>query len=71
MRGKTTIIISHDLGLIRRSDQICVIDGGRIVESGGHDELLGCGGLYAELYARHIGVGEKPAARDEPGRADG
>jgi ABC-type multidrug transport system fused ATPase/permease subunit len=62
MLGKTTIVISHDLGLIRRSDRICVVDGGRIVESGSHDELLAADGLYAELYARHLGADDVPSS---------
>ena len=52
MRGKTTLIISHDPGLIRCADRIMVISEGRIVESGGHQELISARGLYSELYLR-------------------
>ncbi|HEY6932502.1 MAG TPA: ABC transporter transmembrane domain-containing protein [Marmoricola sp.] len=52
MRGTTTIVISHDPGLVRCADRVLVISGGRIVEQGTHDELLRRGGVYAELFAR-------------------
>ena len=56
MRGRTTFVIAHRLSTIRRADQILVIDEGRIVERGGHDELLVLGGLYHELYVRQHGL---------------
>jgi len=59
MKGKTTIIISHDLGLIRAADRIMVIRQGRIEQTGRHEELLREGGLYASLYSTRLG---------EPGR---
>ena len=55
MAGKTTIIISHDLELIRSADHIMVIREGRIEQTGRHDELLREGGLYAALYSRRFG----------------
>jgi ABC-type multidrug transport system fused ATPase/permease subunit len=61
MRGKTTIIISHDPGLIRCADRVLVISGGRIAESGEHTELMNARGLYAELYSRELdGGGGQP-----------
>jgi ATP-binding cassette subfamily B protein len=50
LQGRTSLVIAHRLSTVREADQILVIDDGRIVESGRHDELLALGGLYAELY---------------------
>jgi ABC-type multidrug transport system fused ATPase/permease subunit len=58
MRGKTTIIISHELNLIRDADKIIVIKEGEIEQMGTHDELIRAGGLYANLYAMQAGQRE-------------
>jgi len=49
-KGRTTIIIAHRLSTLHDADRILVMDEGRLVEEGRHDELLGRGGLYAALY---------------------
>lgn len=49
-RGKTSVIITHRLGSARIADRIVVMDGGRILDMGSHDELLGRGGKYSEMY---------------------
>ncbi|HET9982961.1 MAG TPA: ABC transporter ATP-binding protein, partial [Longimicrobiales bacterium] len=54
--GRTTFVIAHRLSTIRSADQILVLDEGRIVERGTHDELLEQGGLYRRLYERQAGV---------------
>src|SRR5262249_22463673 len=51
MRGRTTIIVSHKLQLVESADEILVIDGGRIVQSGTGAELIVRGGLYARMHA--------------------
>lgn len=55
MKDKTTIIISHELNLIRNADKIIVIKEGQIEQMGTHDELLRAGGLYANLYIMQSG----------------
>jgi ATP-binding cassette, subfamily B, bacterial len=50
LSGRTALVIAHRLSTIRAADMILVVEGGRIVERGSHDELLSAGGRYAELY---------------------
>jgi subfamily B ATP-binding cassette protein MsbA len=54
--GRTTIIIAHRLSTIRKADRIAVIDRGRIIQSGRHDELLEQDGIYRELYHMQFGL---------------
>ena len=49
MQGRTTLVIAHRLSTIKHANMICVVDEGRVVERGSHDELVAMGGLYAEL----------------------
>jgi ATP-binding cassette subfamily B protein/subfamily B ATP-binding cassette protein MsbA len=56
---RTSIVIAHRLSTVRGADQICVLDHGRIVERGTHEELLAGEGIYRDLYDRQfIGVGD-------------
>jgi ATP-binding cassette subfamily B multidrug efflux pump len=54
MSGRTAVLISHRVAAIKDADQILVIDQGRIVERGSHDELIAAGGLYGELYRTQL-----------------
>ena len=62
MEGKTAIVIAHRLATVRRADIIFVLDRGKIVERGTHDELLARGGLYSELYEIQFKTEDKPTA---------
>ncbi len=53
-RGVTTILISHRFSTVRRADSICVLDGGRAVERGTHDELMDLDGHYARMYSIQV-----------------
>jgi ATP-binding cassette subfamily B protein len=54
MRKRTSIIISHRISTVRDADEIIVLDNGRLVERGKHEELIVRGGLYAELYKKQL-----------------
>jgi ABC-type multidrug transport system fused ATPase/permease subunit len=56
MRGRTTFVIAHRLSTIRRADQILVMEQGRIVERGTHEQLYELGGRYFELYTKQHGL---------------
>ncbi len=56
MKGRTTFVIAHRLSTIRRADQILVVEGGRIVERGNHEELYSLKGRYWDLYTRQHGI---------------
>jgi ATP-binding cassette, subfamily B, bacterial len=46
----TTILVSHRFSTVRRADRICVVEGGRVVELGSHDELMEQGGRYRRMF---------------------
>ena len=53
--GKTALLISHRFSTVRMADQILVLEGGRIIEAGGHAELIALGGRYATLFEMQAG----------------
>ncbi|MCX5599836.1 ABC transporter ATP-binding protein/permease [Streptomyces phaeochromogenes] len=69
LQGRTALVIAHRLSTVRAADQILVVEAGRIVERGTHDQLLTANGRYAELYRTQF---EKPARSDgtEAGTAE-
>uniref|UniRef100_UPI0031DC568C ABC transporter ATP-binding protein n=1 Tax=Streptomyces hawaiiensis TaxID=67305 RepID=UPI0031DC568C len=64
LEGRTAVVIAHRLSTVREADQILVVEAGRIVERGTHEELLAAGQRYAELYRTQFG-GPADAARSE------
>src|ERR1043165_9154770 len=56
MKGRTTFVIAHRLSTIRNADQIVVIEDGRVIERGTHDELMALGGRYRALYEKQYGI---------------
>ena len=56
LKNRTSLVIAHRLSTVRNADKIIVLDQGRIVETGKHDELLGREGLYSQLYKRQMTI---------------
>lgn len=56
MRGRTSFVVAHRLSTIRKADLILVMDSGRIIEQGKHEELLAKNGFYADLYNSQFAV---------------
>jgi ATP-binding cassette, subfamily B, bacterial len=61
LQGRTSLVIAHRLSTIRAADKVLVIDDGRLVQSGTHEELLRAGGLYAELYRTQFALNSTAA----------
>ncbi len=61
LSGRTALVIAHRLSTIRDADLILVVEAGRIVERGSHEDLLAAGGRYAELYNTQFSQGTEPA----------
>jgi subfamily B ATP-binding cassette protein MsbA len=68
MRGRTVLMIAHRLSTVKKADLICVLDQGRIIETGRHDELVAKGGLYTRLHRTQFGIAGGYAA-PSPGEA--
>jgi ATP-binding cassette, subfamily B, bacterial len=60
LAGRTSLVIAHRLSTVRQADRILVVDQGRIVQQGSHDELLASGGLYADLYRTQFDTDAMP-----------
>ncbi len=66
MRGRTSLVIAHRLSTILAADRILVMDGGQLVESGSHEELLAVDGLYASLYRTQFAGDDAPTVANSP-----
>jgi subfamily B ATP-binding cassette protein MsbA len=75
MQGRTTFVIAHRLSTIRRADQILVVETGRIVERGTHEQLYAARGRYYDLYTKQHGLEANlflaPGEGEEKPPADG
>jgi ABC transporter fused permease/ATP-binding protein len=61
MRGRTTLVVAHRLSTVRDAHRIVVLDGGRVVEQGRHDQLMARGGVYRQLVEHQV-IADAPAA---------
>jgi ATP-binding cassette subfamily B protein len=61
LRGRTSFVVAHRLSTIRQADIVLVLDQGRVIERGSHQELLARGAAYAALYRQFVQIDERPA----------
>jgi ATP-binding cassette subfamily B protein len=64
------LLISHRFSSVRSADRIYVLEGGKVVESGSHDQLMALGGLYADLFTLQAAAYLTPGGRSRADRPD-
>ena len=69
LEGRTAVLVAHRLSTAMKADRIAVVDDGRIIEVGGHDELVAAGGRYADMFATWSRHGGAPHEEPVPGEA--